>query len=153
MSERFSIIDDLSKPELKSRLVKQIWALQGIWRVEACRYRPRRSDRQNRWYHPCFVAPFAEYLLEQGNQFASPHEAAHGILKREFLTVRVADKRTGVVREYVRSTTELTTLEFNRYLDECAELLARECGIIVPEPNIYHEPVEARKESRELSAF
>ena len=139
MSDKISIIDDFSNSRIKSRAIAQVGALQGTWRMELCRYRPRRSDRQNRYYWPCFVAPFAEYLKEQGNEFDDFEYAAHEILKAAFLKVQTFDKRTGKRRVFVQSTTKLNTAEFNEYLDKCAAMLASECGIIVPEPSVYRE--------------
>lgn len=145
MRERFNIIDDMSNPRIKSRVIAQIGALQGIWRVELCRYRPRRTDRQARYYFPCFCSPFGEYLKEQGNDFADAKDAAHEILKARFLKVQIFDKETGQRFVFVRSTTSLNTVEFNEYLDKCAAMLASECSIIVPEPSIYREPVSPLK--------
>lgn len=140
MSERISIIDDLSNARVKARLIAAIGGMQGTWRVEMCRYRPRRTDRQNRYYWPCFVKPFADYLVEQGNEFDDAEDSAHEILKREFLSSTVTDRKSGQVFTFQRSTTKLTTVEFNAYLDRCARMLAEECGIVVPEPNVFHEP-------------
>ena len=141
MNERFDIIDDMSNPRVKAKVIAQVGALQGTWRISLRRYRPRRSDRQQRYYFPCFCEPFGEYLVEQGNELSDPKEAAHEIFKRMFLTVSAKDKKTGQVFDFVRSTTTLTTVEFNEYLEKCAKMLAEDCGIVVPEPSIWREPI------------
>lgn len=142
MSDKISIIDDFSNARTKQKTIAQIGALQGIWRIEICKYRPRRTDRQNRWYWPCFCKPFADYLRDQGNDIDD--DGAHEILKCKFLSVTIIDKETGREFEFVRSTTTLITSEFNEYLEKCARMLAKDCGIVVPEPSIFREPEGAR---------
>lgn len=110
---------------------------KGRKRVNIVDDRPRRSDRQNRWYWPCFVKPFGDYLRASKPEFTD--EMAHEVLKKMFLEASVVDEKTGLVFTYVRSTTELTTTEFNKYLDQVAAMLATDCGFIVPEPDVYRE--------------
>jgi hypothetical protein len=110
---------------------------KGAIRIEIMEHRPRRTDRQNRYYWPCFVQPFAEFLNEQGEQIDD--EAAHELIKAKFLRKSIINKKTGEIMEYVGSTTKLNTREFNEFLDQVAYWLADMFGIIVPEPNVYHE--------------
>jgi hypothetical protein len=150
MSDSVSIIGNMSDPHFRRQVLQAINGAQGVWRVELCRYRPRRTDRQNRWYHPCFVHPFAELLKEVGYECPDHHDAAHEYLKAQFLKTRTfLPDGTQIVR--VRSTKELSTVEFNDYLDDCARWLAQHCGIVVPEPNIYHEPLTG-KERQQIAA-
>lgn len=132
-------IIDMSDARERSRLLNQaLNPLRGRWRFAWKRYRPRRSDRQNRYYWPCFVQPFAAWMRQQGNDVTD--EQAHDILKHRFLRVTIAhDAGEFGVHEYTRSTTELDTGEFNEYLDRCAAWLAEFCGIVVPSPDEYRE--------------
>lgn len=132
---------NLSDPKDKRLILESIRALQGPHRISWCKHRPRRSDRQNRYYWPCFVQPFADYLRQSKPLFTD--EMAHAVLKEMFLKVTVMDENTGRELEYTRSTTELNTEEFNHYLDEVAKFLAEDCGFVVPEPDQYREPVAA----------
>jgi uracil phosphoribosyltransferase len=67
---------------------------------------------------------------------------AHAVLKEMFLKTTVIDQQTGRELTYIRSSTDLNTVEFNEYLDRIAEFLATECGFVVPEPDAYREAVE-----------
>lgn len=131
-------IIDLTSHREKNILLQMIRNLQGMYRVEIVKHRKRRSDRQNRFYWPMIVVPFADYLRGQGHDFTD--EMAHEVLKKMFLESTIIDKETGEAFTYVRSTTELSTVEFNDYLDRCAQVLA-EHGVIVPEAGDYHEPI------------
>lgn len=113
---------------------------KGAIRIEIMEHRPRRTDRQNRYYWPCFVQPLADFLREQGD--LTEDEEAHELIKAKFLRKTIVNKKTGEVMEYVGSTTDLTTKEFNEYLDRVAFWLADMFGIVVPDPNVYHEREE-----------
>jgi hypothetical protein len=116
---------------------------KGFYRLEVSvsRYRPRRTDRQNRYYWPAFVKPFGNYLRAAKPYFTD--EMAHEVLKRMFLEHSFCDEHTGQVFSFVRSTTTLNTAEFNEYLDKCAAMLATDCNIHVPPPSVYREREEA----------
>jgi hypothetical protein len=122
---------DFNEQKEKSLFIDGIRRLEGRWRVEWVRYRPRRSDRQNRYYWPCFVEPFADYMR------VDP-DSAHLILKAKFLRKEIIDKETGERFVFVLRSSKLSTSDFNEYLDDCAAFLAG-LMIYVPEPNVYHE--------------
>ena len=135
------MIDDvfnMDDGKIKRTLIDHVRGLEGSHRVSICKYRPRRSDRQNRYYWPCFVKPFSDWLTESQGEPVTP-EQAHECLKRTFLNKLLIHPRTGeVIGETTRSTTELTTVEFNEYLDNVAKLLAELCDYPVAEPDVYH---------------
>jgi hypothetical protein len=137
---------NLSDQNAKRLLLDAIRAMSGEHRVEIVLYRPRRSDRQNKFYWPCFVEPFADWLSEQRGKQVDP-QIAHEIFKQTFLRVCVGDAdgvqlfdKAGEPLMRTRSTTELNTARFNEYLDQCAALLV-ELGALreMPEPSTYHE--------------
>lgn len=109
--------------------------LRGRQRVEVTPYRPRRSDRQLRYYWPCCVAPFAKWLHEENGEHFSK-DLAHETLKSHFLTAEVVNKETGeVLGRRVKHTDELDTAEFTRYIDDCRNFLAEYCNIITQDPD------------------
>jgi hypothetical protein len=125
---------DFDDPTQKGLVLSRIRPLEGKWRLELVRYRPRRSDRQNAAYWPLVVEPFADYLTSEWGEYTSP-ETAHEILKQNLLRRRMVNKATGETLEYVGSTTELDTAEFSDYFERCAEFLAQNCGITVQNPD------------------
>lgn len=132
-----SLLIDFNNEKDRARLWRVLKRLRGKHRVEVAQYRPRRSDRQNRFYWPCFVQPFADFLKDQGE--AVSELDAHEILKSRYLRKAISDPKTGEVMEWTRSTTELSTGEFNEYLDKCAAWLADMFGFIMPNPSDYYE--------------
>lgn len=135
----------------KARLWNHFRPLKGHHSISICAYRSRRSDRQNRYYWPCFVKPFADHLRENNIEYdgrVPTDDEAHAILKFKFLPpIEVVDKGTGEVWQvHGDTTTSLTTTQFNEYLDRCAAFLVEQFGFIVPEPGDYHEREESTEE-------
>ena len=131
------LIIDMSNPREKQLILSKIRELEGMHRISVAKYHRRRTDRQNRYYWPCFVQPFAEFLRSQGEPISD--DDAHEVLKYQFLRRSVINKQNGMMGEYTQSTTKLTTVEFNTYLDQCATFLHEYAGIHVPDPTIYRE--------------
>lgn len=121
----------------KADIFGRLGRLHGMNRLTICRARPRRSDKQNRYYWPCFVQPLADFLKQQDHGITDDY--AHEILKHKFLRREVKDVNTGEVMTFTASTTELTTAEFNEYLENCAQWLAEMFGIVVPEPSVWRQ--------------
>ena len=130
------VILDMSDAAKKCKLLNRLKCLEGPHRITVVKYRPRRTDRQNRYYWPCFVQMFRDFLADQGQPIT--REEAHEFFKRRFLTREIVNPQTGEVMETTASTADLTTAEFNQYLDTIAAWLHDSFGMIVPEPNEYH---------------
>ena len=113
-------------------LYKKLRQLRGVHRVEICKWRPRRSDAQNRFMWPCIVKPLGDFLREQGEQVTDDH--CHEMLKHKFLRCEYTDSKTGEVITYTKSTTELNTDEFSIYAEQCMQWLAEVFGIICETP-------------------
>lgn len=129
------IIIDMGDSVKRARLLNMLGALRGRWRIELMPYRPRRSDRQNRYYWPCFVQPFAQFLRDQGESYTDSD--AHEMLKYRFLHKSM--EANGEHLGYTPSTAGLDTSEFNAYLDACAAWLNEFFGIQIPDSSDYRE--------------
>lgn len=126
---------DCDNAALRARLGAYVERLRGRQRIEIVRYRPRRSDRQNAYYWPCIVEPFAQWLSEHwGENFTA--DDAHAILKGRLLVREFVDPATGELFSRVGSTADLTTLEFSQYVDRAKQLLLEYCEIAVPPPSL-----------------
>ena len=90
--------------------------------VTVVTYKKSRSKPQNSYYFGVVVALMAE---EMGDTVASVHEA----LKVKFLYDLTGDMPK------VRSTTDLTTVEFEKYISDARQLASEFLNIYIPEPN------------------
>lgn len=93
--------------------------------------RNTRSNAENRYYYGVIIPIFNDYIGNKDNQSSD----AHDHLKYQFLRFRVRDKITKRFRTYIKSTAELTSLEFENYCSQCRAYLNTEFGLIVPQPN------------------
>lgn len=132
-----TLIVNFNDKASRAFLYDSLKRLRGTYRIEMCKHRKRRSDRQNRFYWPCFVKPLADFMREQGEPISE--NDAHEMLKFRFLRKSYVDQKTGEEVEYAGSTTTLSRTEFNEYLDLCAVWLNDMFGFIMPDPSDYHE--------------
>lgn len=133
-------IVDFSEPRERASFVSGINRLVGMYRIKIVAYRKRRSDPQNRYYWSAFVAPFAQFLRDQGQDVTDLD--AHEILKFRFLRKTAFNKDTGEAYDFTRGSKDLNTTEFYDYLERVAAWLADEFDIIVPEASLHRPPVE-----------
>lgn len=89
-----------------------------------------RSNRQNAYYWSCVLPRLSEHT-------GFTIEESHEVLKSQFLKgwKNVSTKKGFVELEYVRSTTDLNTSEFEIYMTKVREFCSIELNIWIPEPN------------------
>jgi len=89
-------------------------------------YRKSRSAQQNRYYHGVVCAII-------GEEFGYTGDEAHGALAGKFLGS--VDPKNGLL--VVKSTKDLSTVEFESYMADIREWASREYKILIPLPNEY----------------
>lgn len=126
-------------PDMKRRLQTWIGTLEGMYHFDVHPQRDTRNLRQNSFYWACVVAPYYEWLKEQGTEDIVTEYDAHEELRKRLLGDKpVFSKKTGAILTHHRvSTTELDKPKFFEYVERCRDVLARDCNIIVPDPNPY----------------
>ena len=106
-------------------------------RIELERLKATRSQNQNRYYWGVVIEPLRQYL---GIETA---ELMHEVLKHEHLSVSVRlafDRRKRM--KVARSTSELTTAEFEDYLERIREWSRKKLNFRIPLPNESPYPYE-----------
>jgi len=96
-------------------------------RIQITLGNPRRSTKQNNSYWGIAVPLLADYL-------GYSNEEMHELLRFQFLKAFKEDKKTGIMFEYVRSTTDLDTLEFNEYYEKIQRWAAIMFHVEIPDP-------------------
>jgi hypothetical protein len=129
--EAMSFIADVRHGQL-IHIDPSAWTL-GLRKVEGKRigirleeFRKSRSAQQNRYYHGVVCAIMGDELGYTGDE-------AHHALQIEHLGK--ADPKTGLIK--VKSTTELSTVEFEDYMATIREWAYRKYQINIPLPNEY----------------
>ena len=94
----------------------------------------KRSLQQNNYYWEILDEYVQPLLYELGWEHVKNKEAAHEFMCSLFLKVSDVNIQTGEMKERIRSTTELTKLEFSVYLEDIWRWSA-ELGVDIPSPN------------------
>ena len=98
------------------------------------RKKKQRGTQQNRYYWGVVVKIVKSGLKETGfNEYRSD-ESVSDLLKFRFLKVKEVSEY-GEELERVKSTTELTTIEFEEYLEEIRQWAAEFLNVQIPLPN------------------
>jgi len=92
--------------------------------VTVKRFQKNRSSNQNRYYHGVVVKMLAEHC-------GYTPEEMHGTLKSEFLR----EKGKNGMTTLVRSTADLSTVEFENYLEQIRQWASIEMNLFIPDPN------------------
>ena len=95
----------------------------------------KRTNPQNRYYRGVVVEMITIAINELGNDF--DNETVHEYLKSLFLkkTKEIINKESGEVTiiEYIQSTTKLTTIEFESYIESCKRYAAETFNLFIPD--------------------
>lgn len=82
----------------------------------------KRSNAENRYYHGVMIPILADF-------FGYTPEETHEAVKLQFLVDRTKDFPT------IRSTKQLSTVEFEKLMTDIRQWAATEYGIYIPLPN------------------
>lgn len=106
----------------------------GRYKLEASQ-RNNRSTNQNDYYWLILTDYIQPALYDLGWQEVKTKEDAHEFCKEMFLKVTEINHQTGEERKRIKSTTELSTVEFGVYLEEIWQWAAAYLSISIPSPN------------------
>lgn len=95
----------------------------------------KRSNPQNNYYWQMLTNYVQPALYNEGWQHIKTKEDAHVFVADLFLKVKIINENTGEVRERTKSTTELSKIEFNTYLEEIWQWAAEYLSVTIPAPN------------------
>lgn len=83
-----------------------------------------RSGQQNRYYFGCVIPLVKDGLIEVGYREVNNNEAVHDLMKYMFLKKLITNEETGEAIESIGSTADLTTIEFNEYIEGISQFSA-----------------------------
>lgn len=94
----------------------------------------KRSNQQSRYYWGV-VIPSIKYAMEAKGFFLNSKEQVHELMKVKFLKAEIINIATGEIIETIGSTTRLSTLDFENFLEQIRAWGASYLDCIVPLPN------------------
>lgn len=127
------LLIDFSKRTDKERLYETLKGLKpAVYKVELKVNRGERSLRQNSYYWGVVIKILSDYTGFEPDEM-------HEDLKNRFLKYYKVIKATGEERELAKSTSNLSTEEFEAYLDMIRRWAMIEHDVYIPLPNEYAE--------------
>ena len=95
----------------------------------------KRTTPQNSYYWGVVIELIKNYINDLGNDFDS--DTIHELLRSLFLkqTKEIVNKESGEVKtiEFIQSTTKLSTIEFETYLESCKRYAAETFELYIPD--------------------
>lgn len=121
------LLINFDKEDDKRKLFSILKNLKGAFAISLKKSKPTRSLAQSRYYWGVVLA----YLSEETGY---TKDEAHQLMQRMFLKYAkdVPDKKPQM---FVRSTTSLSTIEMNEYIEQIRTFAVSELGIYIPDPN------------------
>ena len=90
----------------------------------------RRTSQQNKvlWW----------YCTTIGDYTGDRKEKIKSMAQQEFLLEEEVNETTGRIFKFVRDTSDLSTVEFNKFLTDIQQWAAEEFGVVLPDPDPEH---------------
>jgi hypothetical protein len=95
----------------------------------------KRSNDQNSYYWQILELYVYPGLYDLGWRQIKSKEDAHDFMREMFLKTKEINNETGEERMRIKSTTELTKMQFSEYLQEIWQWAAEYLSITIPAPN------------------
>ncbi len=112
---------------------RQLATMSGDVTIKIAKKRRLRSTPQNRYYWGALVPICIEILKEYGYPFTP--EQCHDFLKTNFNTETLTNETTGEALTIPLSTTDLTTVQFEEYMERIRVWAWEFASVAIPEPN------------------
>lgn len=103
--------------------------------LKAEKKKKKRSLSQNDYYWLILTDYIQPALYGEGWRDIKTKEDAHDFVKELFLKEKIVNEVSGDTRTRIKSTTELSTVQFNEYLEEIWQWSAEYLMIEIPAPN------------------
>jgi hypothetical protein len=118
--------------ELLSDVIKSLEGKDIIITIE--KRRKKRSNHQNAYYFGLVIPMMKQGFYNSLGEHVGTDEI-HTFLKNRFLFKEIVNENNAEIIKMPQSTTELTTIQFEEYLDKIREFSMEFLGINIPLPN------------------
>ena len=121
------IVCDFDKEPDKLRLYNVLKGLKGKSVIQIKKWRKKRSVNQNAYLHGVVY----RYV---GDEIGLTAAEAHQTMTAHFLSYEKT-LPNGTVAKFVKSTTDLDTMEFEEYLEQIRTFMLEQFSCLIPLPN------------------
>ena len=120
----------------RKEFVKSIKNLtKGRYRISIEKLYNKRSNPQNSYYWAVCLPICLKGFINIGYNEMQNNEDIHSFFKNRYLKKLITSQHIDKKLETIASTTRLTTLKFNEYLENIKQFASEFLGILIPEPN------------------
>jgi 6-pyruvoyl-tetrahydropterin synthase len=122
------------------KIVNKTTFQKALWECKDGRYlikiepKKKRTIPQNAYIHGVLFPELANAFKDAGYEGIDA-QLAKDIAKKEFLTRQIVNNETGEVKEYVKDTSKLSTLEMNEFIESVIRYAAVNMNYEIPYPN------------------
>lgn len=106
---------------------------RGTYRVEVTKVRSKRSGRQNKYLWGVVYPILLQGLIEEGWNVTNEEEV-HKLFKTVMAEDEFIDPHTGEIIKIPSSTKEMSTVQFNTYINKLREYANEFLGVDIPDP-------------------
>jgi hypothetical protein len=118
--------------DLISEVIKNLEGKDIIITIE--KKRKKRSNNQNAFYHGIVIPLMKQGFYNSLGEHVGTDEI-HTFLKNRFLFKEIVNEQNAEIIKMPQSTTELSTIQFEEYLDKIREFATEFLSIQIPLPN------------------
>jgi 6-pyruvoyl-tetrahydropterin synthase len=121
------------------KIVNKTTFQKALWELKDGRYlvkiepKKKRTIPQNAYIHAVLFPELANAFKDAGYEGIDA-QLAKDIAKKEFLTRQIVNSETGEVKEYVKDTSKLSTLEMNEFIESVIRYAAVNMNYEIPYP-------------------
>lgn len=138
MSKVFTILHirngEIANPQALEKLYAALKEKDGRYLLSADR-KNKRTNNQNAYYWMILTDYIQPALYNEGWNNIKTKDDAHEFISDLFLKVKVINEVSGDSWTRTKSTSELSTVEFNLYLEEIWQWAAEYLNVNIPSPN------------------
>lgn len=96
----------------------------------------KRSNLQNDYYWGCCIPAVIDGLIDNGYPKSELNsEVVHLMLREKFLRCELVSEQTGEVISRIKSTTELSTIDFIVFIEDIQRWASEILNIYIADPN------------------
>jgi hypothetical protein len=118
----------------RQKVAEAFTSLKDGYYLVSIKLKNSRSLPQNAFYWAVVVPMVKKGFQDIGYNEVTSDNITHEILKAKFLRTEIGQE-TGYPVEVIRSTAELTTVEFMEYIANIQQFAAEFLNVIIPDPN------------------
>jgi hypothetical protein len=156
--EAIDLVIDFNDVAEKREFLNRVGRATGKWRIRLNRARGGRTYQQQKYYFAAHMTLLLDFLTERGwkgeNGKKGTKDELHEMMLSKFARHAQADPISGKIIGYTtRRTRRMTTIEMSDFMENVAQWMAEQFGIVVPPAEAFYvERVEKKRKTKKATS-